>query len=74
MAQYQSCKFLRKRPPKEVKFKRDVAWERGIAKLNGGFDAHDVAFILDGEGKRVRSIWNYELLTGPGLNYIDTGE
>lgn len=71
---FQLCKFLRKKPTSEnggIILKRDLPWERGLARLRS-FNDGDVDFIIDEEGKKVGSVYNYQLVNELAYSAIDT--
>ncbi len=49
------------------------AWEFGIAIVKQ-IGMHDVLVIIDTSGKRVRSVWNYDLVQHPIGCAIDSAK
>lgn len=47
----------------------DSNWEDGIAFLNLGWGDYDAEFIIDANGEKVTSVWDYNLVDGIG-SYI----
>ena len=75
MAKFQRCMFKRtkhtpNRHPVKAMNKLD-GWERGIAKVSA-FGLHDVEFIVDENGEKIKEPWDYKLLSSYSHCTIDT--
>lgn len=68
MAKFQLCEF--RRTVGTAILKKDVKWERGLAKVRE-FD-WDVEFILDAKGMKVKRVYKYRLLSSHAFAVIDT--
>lgn len=65
MAKFQLCQFKRTHDQSE--------WEKGIAQVLE-FGYHDIAFIVDQKGDKVKKLFDYYLLCGYAHTTIDTEE
>ena len=73
MAKFQLCEFRRKRGTAVLKSDPKNKWERGLACVSS-FGYHDVDYIIDGDGDKVRTVYDYRLMVGYGPVAIDTEE
>lgn len=65
----QACKFRRERGTAILK--KDVKWEDGIAFVSEGFSGGSVDFIVDANGRKLASVYDWRLMAGP-MCYLDT--
>ncbi len=73
MAKFQLCEFRRTAPTGMLKADPENAWERGLACVKN-FGMHDVDYIIDNEGDKVVTLYQYRLMVGYGPVAIDTDE
>ncbi len=73
MAKFQLCEFRRVAPTAPLKSDPANKWERGLACVTS-FGMHDVEYIIDDEGDKVKTLHDYRLMVGYGPVALDTEE